>query len=780
MASKKRQSRRHRSTRLRASTPRADLRFDTNVAIELKAAAEGEDGKGSKTFDITAYNGGSLSLPAFDAPVYIDCGRCDVHGNANQQPILRDHDTRALVGHGRPVIEATGMRVADGVISHDTEASREIIAAASKGFEWQASVGGKIKGRPRMIDAGQTVNVNNRSVSGPAYIVAMRWLETSFCGIGCDDERASARVAAAFGAISMDFNQWLEASGFAADDLEEKQLDSLKAMWEKETATAKKAEEDKVIAAAMVTKGKNLEAAKLEEGDAGSKDSQADKIAASASRIDPGMLADQDTKSYLDKVRSQRRAEDARIADLEACRLEYKELVPSLILASHFDKAIAGEYDRNTLELHFLKEARQPRSTATSTGNNRFRRRTFDRAVVEAALLRTGGMQEDGIAASITREHGSAKTEEVMNRATEKTWQGFGLQDLVFASIESAGEEIPSRRIDTHTIETAFRCSQSIQASNTSTVSLPGILSNIANKQMLQSYEDNMGIWPQICSTTDTSDFKQFDSYRLSEAGILEPVGPSGEIKHSSLSEDAFSNRVVNHAKLIGLTEEMITNDDLGAFQQLSRHFGRMSAHAIEQTVIQTLLSAPTAATSSSAVEFFHGDVRGNDQPNYLEGADSALSTSSLSTAWGLFANQTDREGKPVMLTPSVLLTTTQNAVQARNLYNSATVEVTGSTDRTRPVNNEWHQMFAPAYSAYLHQAAFNGGTAQTTQWYLVAGVTDDFAALQVAFLRGQRTPQIERFDYDPNMLGATFRARLPFGVAMADARCMVKSKGKA
>ena len=70
------------------------------------------------------------------------------------------------------------------------------------------------------------------------------------------------------------------------------------------------------------------------------------------------------------------------------------------------------------------------------------------------------------------------------------------------------------------------------------------------------------------------------------------------------------------------------------------------------------------------------------------------------------------------------------------------------------------------------------GGSA--SEWYLVSRVSDDFAPIQVAFLNGQRTPQIERFDYDPNMLGITFRAKLPFGVALQDPRCIVKSKGAA
>ena len=672
-----------------------------------------------------------------------------------------DHDTRKLVGHGTPTVNGSNMTVEGGVMSHDNEYSRQIVAAAKNGFEWQASVGGKMTERPILIEEGQSKFVNGRSVSGPAVIIrGFLWRETSFCGIGCDNERASARVAASVEAekvlVTMDFNEWLEARGFSADDLNEKQLDSLQASFDAENAPAEEPAKDEIVASIEPV--------------------AAPAPAPSVDRINPEVAAAEDNAKYLDSVRAARRAEDARVNELEEVYGEYKDMVAKPVLASLMDSALAGDLDRNKFELELIKAARQPRETPAI--HRGYRARKFDQAVVEASLLRSGGMGEDAVAASVKREHGAAKVEEVMNKSYERGMQGFGLQDLVFASIESAGEEAPSRRCNHQVIEAALMVSRDIKASNgTSTLSLPGVLSNLANKQMLQSYEDNKGIWDQICSTTDTNDFKSFDSYRLTEAGVLDKIGPSGEVKHTSLGEESFSNRVVNHAKLIGLTEEMLVNDDLGAFQRLSRHFGRQAAHAIEQEVITLLNNAATATGAGAASDFFRGGALGNFQPNYFEGASSALDIDSLGQAWQLFADQTDSQGKPIMLDPAILLTSTSNAILAKQLYNSTEVRIAGGTDRTRPVSNQWASMFQPVMSQYLGQSAL-GGTQDA--WYLVSRVSDDFAPIQVAFLNGQRTPAVERFDYDANMLGVTFRAKMPFGVALQDARCIVKSKGAA
>lgn len=735
-----------------------DISFDSNISADILAYHCNDNAEASEEnaggFTIQAYNGGSLSLPNFSERAYIDLGSAYVHGSADQQPILFEHDTKKIVGHGKPVINGGYMSVEGGVMSHENEYKDQIVSAAKKGFQWQASVGGKMTKPPILVKEGKAYSVNGRTVSGPAVIIrGFMWRETSICGIGCDDERANARVTASLEEarilITMEFNEWLEGKGFAADDLNEKQLDSLKASFDKENAPAEEPVVEEIAASV-------------------------EPVAAPVERIDPEVAAAQDTQRYLDSVRNARRAEDARVAELEGVFDEYKEAVAKPVLASLFDSALAGDLDRNKFELECIKAARQPRETPAI--HRGYKTRKFDQAVVEASLLRTGGMGEEAVAASVKREHGAGKVEEVMNKSYDRSMQGFGLQDLVYASIESAGEEVPSRRCNADVIECAMRVSRDIKASNgTSTVSLPGVLSNIANKQMLQSYEDNAGIWSNICSTTDTSDFKSFDSYRLTEAGVLEEIGPSGEIKHTTLGEESFSNRVVNHARLISLTEEMLMNDDLGAFQRLARHFGRMSAHAIEQAVINTLNSAPTTNGAGSSSDFFRGAALDNMQPNYFEGSSSALDIDSLGTAWQMFADQTDSKGKPVMLEPAVLLTGTSNAILAKQLYNSTEVRIAGSADRTRPVSNQWAGMFMPVMSQYLAQAAMGGSQ---SAWYLVAKVSDDFAPIQVAFLSGQRTPQIERFDYDPNMLGVSFRAKLPFGVALQDARCIVKAKG--
>ena len=68
-----------------------------------------------------------------------------------------------------------------------------------------------------------------------------------------------------------------------------------------------------------------------------------------------------------------------------------------------------------------------------------------------------------------------------------------------------------------------------------------------------------------------------------------------------------------------------------------------------------------------------------------------------------------------------------------------------------------------------------------STAWYLL-GDPNDLAALEIAYLNGQSTPNVEFFgmDTNPEVLGVSWRVFYDFGVALGEYRAGVKSKGAA
>ena len=96
-----------------------------------------------------------------------------------------------------------------------------------------------------------------------------------------------------------------------------------------------------------------------------------------------------------------------------------------------------------------------------------------------------------------------------------------------------------------------------------STVSLPGILSNVANKELLEGYMDEDQSWKEISSIKSVPDFKQATSYRLLDNAEYELLPKGGKIKHGTMGEESYTRQVRTYAKMFGLTREDIINDDL-------------------------------------------------------------------------------------------------------------------------------------------------------------------------------------------------------------------------
>ncbi|MGB5334393.1 MAG: hypothetical protein WBN07_02150, partial [Woeseiaceae bacterium] len=654
------------------------------------------------------------------------------------------HDQTKAVGHGQPNIEASQLRQS-GKLSIAGEERDKITAASKDGFRWQASIGGRIPNRRKdvqTIAAGDRVKVNGQVLEGPIHVInAFLWKETSFVALGADEGRASAKVAAAqtktFGVTPMnEFDKWLEASGVNSEELTDDQLSNLKAAYEATLVKPKK--DDGVDMSQVVT------AATTAAVEAAQKQSQRDR------RIDQLFASYSETTLTKEKV-------DELRANVEAGKVSE---------------------DRAHLELLQASRAVGSTNTVNTGGDSMSDLRALE---IEAGLSRTAGLTEEQIHENLV-EAGASK-DQAEHAVTRSNKKPKGLKSLIMAVCREAGHHCDE--VDDDAIRAAMRHSernhgQNLQAASGgfSTISdLSGILSRLANKAMLAAYAeaDNGGVATRICSTTSTRDFKQFDRYRMTEAGVMELIPASGEIPHGSLTQEAYANKVETYGKMIALTRQMIRNDDLDAFLQIPRMIGRMGRHSLEQITLTTLVDAPTAADAGTT-EFFHGAARGNQEPNYLEGATTALGFDALEPAYELFLNQVDNDGKPIMIDPALLLCTNADIVAARKLYTDTQYRFTGA-DRTETINNQWEGMFEPIKSAYLHRL---GTTPSATQWYLLSRPSTDVSGIQIAFLDGQQTPIIQQSETSFNTLGMQLRGYFDFGVALQDPRAIVKVSGAA
>lgn len=314
------------------------------------------------------------------------------------------------------------------------------------------------------------------------------------------------------------------------------------------------------------------------------------------------------------------------------------------------------------------------------------------------------------------------------------------------------------RGFDNETIRAAF-----------TSVSLPGILSSVANKKLLQSYEAQPVIAAKLCSTGDLNDFKETERFRLTDVGELLPVAPDGEIKEGGIVEESAKNQLETYGKKFCLTRKMIINDDLGAFMKVPAAMGNRAARLIDQLFFSRLLANPKQADGK--------DLFSKDHRNFLDDAKSALSADSLARAVRLFLDQVDADGQPVNVEPRYLLVPTALKHLAIELTRGATLIMAGGAENTvRPALNVLaDENLQVVSSPYLANSAYRG--ASESAWYLF-GDPRTVDTFELGFLKGKRTPTVERGETDYNTLGIWFRVYFDIGVREQDFRGMVKAKG--
>ncbi|MBL0920919.1 MAG: hypothetical protein IBJ10_02185 [Phycisphaerales bacterium] len=722
---KTRNKARRSSRKVRAVRRALSMSGPLTFTAAASTGGEGESGDAPR-FSMVAYTGGAMNVGWGD-PVVIDFAGLDL--GSKSRPVLRDHYPSQVVGHTESVKVDNGSLLIAGVVSGAGEAAREVVESSRRGFPWQASVGVSAASVEH-FDAGAKVSVNGRSFTGPIDVVRRGSLsEVSFVALGADDGTVAV-AAAKTGVTAMNFSEWLKAKGFNEDDLTKAQRTTLLNAFNAEQAADDEGDDDAEASA----EGDD-------EDDESTDDEGEGDGAAKASRVRANQRRDGRPRvsATTQELRRREVEETSRIAKVrQICRRH-----PGIEAM-----AIEQGWTVERAELEVLR-AQRPGSPGVRSGGG-----DVTAAAIEVSLCRSVGVSAKALEESYRAQD--------LEAADRPELRNFGLHALFAEVTRRAGGTPRHGRMGDEDIRAAFNADRVLQASSGfSTISLSGILSNVANKVLLEAYEAVGSVVSLIAHERDVNDFKEVSALRLITDASFDEVGPGGELKHATLTEQEFANRLNTYGQIVSLDRKTIINDDLDAFLTLPKQMGMRAAARRERLVITALLGAGA---------FFTDDV------NSFDGADTALSIDSLAFAEQKFGERVDPTGEPVLMKPSVLLVAPANKTMAKRIYNS---EFVASVDGANvPEKNPFAGTFPPAVSAYLSEAV-NIANANNLTWYLF-GDPKMAAAIEVLYLRGKRTPTIESGEVDFNKLGMQWRSYFDLGVAMQDPLAVIRMKGEA
>ncbi|TVQ33888.1 MAG: hypothetical protein EA376_01250 [Phycisphaeraceae bacterium] len=676
------------------------LNLTAEAAIEVEAAA-GEDGGAQRLprFSAVAYTGGAMRLAGWRFPVVVDLAGMAIP--SPKRPIRFTHDPSAGVGHTDAIRVEGGRLVASGVISRDTPVAREVVASSKNGFPWQASIGASVD-EFEFVPEGRSAIVNGRSFEGPLNVVRRSTLgEISFVDLGADGQ-TSVSVAAGNSPES------------GVRSLEEDTMDLNDNDRLEET-----------------TSNDNASAATPESAGGADRASSAN-LPAADSRL---QAAD-----CVRDIRAEAAAESERINTVRRLCAGRPEIEA---------QAIREGWDATRCELEVLRAGRPKVAGAPAihAPDN-----TMSAGVLEAACMMTAGLSELD----------SLYEPRALDLAAKRFRGGIGLQELLLEAAWANGYTGRSFRDSRAVLRYAFKPEAPDVAAGFSTIDIGGILSNVANKFLLEGFFSVERTWRNITAVRNVSDFKTVTSYRLIGKDQYEIVAPGGELKHGTLGEEQYTNKADTYGLLLAIDRRDIINDDLGAITTVPRKLGRGSGLKINDVFWTTFLNNASFFTA------------GNN--NFIDGADTALSIDGLTRAEVAFMDQVDSDGKPIGIMPAMMLVPTSLSAIGTQLFRS--LELRDTTANTKfPVANPHQGKFRVEVSRYLANAQFPGFSNKA--WYLLAEPAD-LPVIETAFLNGQESPTIETAEADFNVLGVQMRGYHDFGVNLQDSRGGVKAKGEA
>jgi hypothetical protein len=674
-----------------------EMRFVSPVDLTIEAAAS-EDKPALVRVD--AYSGGVMTVAGF-GPVVLD-----VEGiqSPERVPLLADHENRieAVLGSGIPV-RRDGRLSVEGNLSRTSQRALRVIELHREGVPLQASVGAEPLETER-IAKGRQIVVNGRVIRAEAssflLVRRSRLKHVAIVANGADGD-TSVNIAAQAAPLKeksdMEFAQWVEAQGFTADNLDDKQTASLQAMYD---ATNKPSGTD-----AAATAGKDV------------------------------------TASAVASLRAELAAETARVG-----------AVRKICAGKHPDieaKAIAEGWDETKTELAVIRV--RPAAPAIHAADDSG---PIAAEVIEAALcgtLRTPGREK-------------LFSEQTLE-AADKNYRQLGLHEMILMAAQANGY-VGRSVVTKATLPDMFRAAFAPINAAFSTLSLPNILSNVANKELLAGFMEEDQSWREVSITRTVGDFKTVTSYRMLDDMEYEELGPDGEIKHGKVSEDTYTRKARTYAKMFSLTRDKIIDDDLGAFEDLRVRLGAGAARSFNNVFWSRFINNAT----------FFTEARGN----FIKGAGTALDINGTGLQAGIlaFRKLKSPDGKRIGGLPTILLVPPELQFIAQRLYQSTTVNTGGaSSNDSVPSDNIHAGKYRPVVVDWLSDAAFTGQSAKA--WFLLRAPTV-LSAVVVSFLDGVQTPTVDMAEADFNQLGVQFRGYHDFGVDFAEWLAGIKAKGEA
>lgn len=316
--------------------------------------------------------------------------------------------------------------------------------------------------------------------------------------------------------------------------------------------------------------------------------------------------------------------------------------------------------------------------------------------------------------------------------APARDFAGMSFSDHARASLVRAG-------VSTQGLAAESLVTRALHA----TTDFPLILGNAVNRELRAAYQAAPSGLRFAAKQSTVKDFRAKSKLMLGASEALELVNEGQEFKAGTISESAESYSAKTYGKIFGISRQILVNDDLAAFADITARMGAAAAEFENNLLVAKLTSNPSMSDSVAVFHADHGNLA----------ASAAISVASLGAGRLAMRRQTGLGGVLLNTTPKYLIVPPDLETIAEQVL--TTINATAVAD-ANPFGGKLTLLVEPRLTS-------------ATQWYIAA----DPAAmdgLEYSYLEGAPGPQIENragFEVD----GMQIKVRLDFGCGWVDHR---------
>ena len=283
------------------------------------------------------------------------------------------------------------------------------------------------------------------------------------------------------------------------------------------------------------------------------------------------------------------------------------------------------------------------------------------------------------------------------------------------------------------------------------------ILGNGLNRRLRAAYEENQPSYRNWARRAPNApDFRSVDVIQISAMPDLVRTSEAGEFRYGTATDGKVSYAVVTYGRIIGVSRQLLVNDDLRALERMTTGFAGSAARLENRTVYAQITSNPTMPDGLPLFHADHGNL-----------GTGAISSNALGTMRKDMRLQKGLQKEELNLMPAHLLAP---ATQEQLAY-----QFTSS-------------QFVPAKATDVNEFRAGGRTAidpiveavldanSTTAWYGVAA-NSAVDTVEYCYLEGSEGVQMSSrvgFTVD----GVELKASLDFAAGAIDHRGLWKSTG--